>query len=282
MASCDLLLWKNPVQTGKVFGGLLFLLLVLKKVNLITFFLKVGYSILFVNSTVEFVSKLVLGQGLTTKYGVKECPNIVGMLRPKIEEFLVQFPVYQAHVRRLVFAASPRQSFKAAGVLYVLHKLVSVLSLWTLVFIGVIATFTLPIVYKTYQKEIDGTVQQGVVLAKQKSIELQKIASEKAAPYMEQLDKRLGPVSQYLVPKGAAALGGSKSGSNASGPGPAATAPVSAGAGAVEEPSMATTTSASFPSVPATDVSASVTKDVDVNVAQLKQDVRETKESVGL
>lgn len=40
---CDLLTWKDPVKTGKVFGTIIVTLLVLKTVNLFNIFFHVAY-----------------------------------------------------------------------------------------------------------------------------------------------------------------------------------------------------------------------------------------------
>lgn len=40
---CDLLTWKDPVKTGKVFGTIILTLLVLKTVNLFNIFFHVAY-----------------------------------------------------------------------------------------------------------------------------------------------------------------------------------------------------------------------------------------------
>lgn len=143
----DLLLWKNPIETGKYFGLSLLVLLILKKVNLITFFLRVLYTVIFTTGAIEFVSKVVLGQGIVSKYGLKQCPNVVGCLRPRIEDLLNHLPAYQARLRTLVFAEEPKQNLKAGVVLYFLHKFFSWFSVWTIVFLGVISAFTLPLIY---------------------------------------------------------------------------------------------------------------------------------------
>ncbi|AGO10350.1 AaceriABL105Wp [[Ashbya] aceris (nom. inval.)] len=277
MANCDLLLWRNPVETGKVFGGLLVGLLVLKKVNLVTFFLRVLYTTLFLSSAVEFASKFVLGQGLVTKYGGQECPNVAAMLRPKLEAALGRLPAYQTQVRRLVFAASPQQTFKAAGLLYVLHILVSFFSVWTLGLLSVVGAFTVPVVYHKYQREIDDAVQQGLTLAKAKSAEAQKMASETAAPYIKQIDEKFGPVSHYLIPKSA----------SSSGPAAQKAAPSTASSskGSVAEPSQGVSSAASFPSVPSAKIPESSTKEVeeeDIDIEQLKQEMKGNKEASAL
>ncbi|AAS50666.1 ABL105Wp [Eremothecium gossypii ATCC 10895] len=278
MGHCDLLLWRNPVETGKVFGGLLVALLVLKKVNLVTFFLRVLYTTLFLSSAVEFASKFVLGQGLVTKYGVQECPNVAGMLRPKLEAALARLPAYQTQVRRLVFAASPQQTFKAAGLLYVLHILVSFFSVWTLALLSVVGAFTLPVVYHKYQREIDDAVHQGLALAKAKSAEAQKMASETAAPYIKQIDEKFGPVSHYFIPK-------TPSSSGPAAQKPAAPSTASSSKGSVVEPSQGASSAASFPSVPSAKIPESATKEVeeeDIDIEQLKQEMKGNKEASAL
>ncbi|GCE98288.1 hypothetical protein ZYGM_004220 [Zygosaccharomyces mellis] len=194
----DLLLWKNPIETGKYFGLSLLVLLILKKVNLITFFLRVLYTVIFTTGAIEFVSKVVLGQGIVSKYGLKQCPNVVGCLRPRIEDLLKHLPAYQARLRTLVFAEEPKQNLKAGVVLYFLHKFFSWFSVWTIVFLGVISAFTLPLIYYTHQEEIDSAVNEGLKIARAKSAELSKIVSEKSQPYLEKLDSNLGPVSKFI------------------------------------------------------------------------------------
>lgn len=194
----DLLLWRNPVETGKVFGGLLVGLLVLKTVNLATLFLKLLYTVVFITGSVEFVSKILLGQGLISSYAPKECLNIVGLLKPHVDCLLQQLPAQQAKLRKLVFAYQPKNNFRAAAVLYVLHKFFSWFSLWTITFVGVIGAFTVPLVYSLFQTEIDTAVDNGIKVVKTKTEEFSTVASEKTKPYLESLDKKMGPVSNFV------------------------------------------------------------------------------------
>lgn len=259
---CDLLLWKNPIETGKIFFGSLIALLILKKVNLITFFLRVGYTILLTTGTIEFVSKAFLGQGLVTKYGIKECPNTVGMIKPHIDEFLKQLPVKQAKVRMLVFASVPKNTFKAAVTLYLLHKLFSIFSLWTLLVLVDLAVFTLPIVYKTYQKEIDAAVQQGCKLTKQKTTEYSNLVCQKIKPHLE----KVGPLKS-LVEK-------CQQRSSA-----APTSSTAKLASQVPLESTAKTSSAQvLPNVPATEPLSNATKEFDVD--QLTSEIKQSKEQL--
>ncbi|SCU95600.1 LANO_0E10814g1_1 [Lachancea nothofagi CBS 11611] len=244
MSSCELLYWRNPVETGKVFGGALVALLVLKKVNLITFMLRAFYTAMLTTASVEFLSKLFLGQGLVTRYGLQSCPDTVGFLKPRIDAFLTKYPSYQAEFRRVVMAQSPKRTFKAAGVFYVLHMVFSIMSLWTALFVGTIATFTLPVVYKTFQKEIDATVAQGVEAGKHHASALQSTVAEKTSPYVKQLDEKMGPVSGFIKSKlPATRVAGSNVTAESSTAKLAAQVPF-------EEPAVAKTSSADFPAAP--------------------------------
>ncbi|SCU81206.1 LAMI_0B05182g1_1 [Lachancea mirantina] len=255
---CELLYWKNPVETGKVFGGALVALLFVKKVNLITVLLRLAYTVMLATGSVEFASKMFLGQGLVSKYGPQQCPNIVGCVKPSVDAAFEKFPKYQAQLRQLVFAAKPQATLRAAAVLYVVHKLYSLMSLWTMLFVGTIGVFTVPMVYKTYQREIDATVAQGVEAGKQQAQALQSTVSEKAGPYVKQLDEKLGPVSKFM-----------KSKANAAGIAPQSTTSKLAAdvplekttSSPLEEHTSAKTSSADFPTAPSTKLGHEVVED---------------------
>lgn len=269
---CDILLWKNPVETGKIFGGALIALLIVKKVDLVSLFLKLLYTVLFASASVEFLSKLVLNKGLVTTYGLKECPNVAGTIKPYVDEALKQLPVYQAKFRQLLFASSPERSFKAAGVVYASQKLISLMSLWTIALIATIGTFTVPIIYQTYQKEIDQAVDQAVTVTKAKSAEYQKLVQEKATPYVKQLDEKLAPVTGFVKSK----IPQSRTTPEST------TAKLAAEVPLEPTPSASATTSgASFPSVPKTDLKQSVQevsdKIDDISVDSLKQEIENHK-----
>lgn len=191
---CDLLLWKNPLKTGKYFFGSLLVLLILKKVNLITFFLRVLYTVFFISGSIEFLTKAFLGQGLVTKYGVKQCPNTVYYIKPYIDEFLKQLPVKQAKFRKLVFAEVPKNTFKAFLVAYCLHKLFSWFSLWTLLFVVDLSVFTLPLVYTKYQNEIETTLCKLHKCGKDKLNQCLNQVCDQLEPHL----KKIGPLNSIL------------------------------------------------------------------------------------
>ncbi|CCF58424.1 hypothetical protein KAFR_0E02720 [Kazachstania africana CBS 2517] len=252
---CDLLLWKNPIETGKYFFGSLIVLLILKKVNLITFFLRCGYTILLTTGSIEFVTKIFLGQGLVTKYGIKECPNTVAFIKPHLDQFLKYLPVYQAKMRMLVFAYVPKNTFKAALALYCLHKLFSWFSIWCLFFMADLVIFTAPIVYKTYQTEIDACVAHSCKVAKAKSNECSKLACEKIKPYVE----KIAPLNKILKTRESSE-----------------TTAQMAGAVPVKETSSAT--SSALPTAPTNEPINNETKEFDVD--QLTSDLQQSTNSL--
>lgn len=256
---CDILLWKNPVETGKYFFGSIIALLILKKVNLITFLLRVFYTIFLTTGTLEFLTKIILGQGIVTKYGIKECPNTVGLIKPYIDEILKQLPIQQAKMRMLVFAYVPKNTFKAAGVAYCLHKFFSWFSVWTILFVADLLAFTLPIVYHTYQKEIDAQLECACKTIKKESDKYSKLACDKIKPHLEKLG-----LAKYLQTSSAAP--------NATSAKLAANVPV--------ETTSATTTSADLPSVPSNGPSSSATKEFNVDdlTNEIKQSTNSLKE----
>lgn len=254
-SDCDILLWKKPVETGKYFFGSILVLLILKKVNLITFILRVLYTVFLTTGSIEFISKLVLGQGLITKYGIKDCPNTVGLIKPYIDEILKQLPVRQAKMRMLVFAYVPKDTFKAALIAYCLHKFFSWFSVWTILFTADIIIFTFPIIYKTYQKEIDTNIEKGCVIAKKHTDKYKKLACDKVKPHLE----KLGPLSKLFQSSAAPNATSAKL--------------------AAEVPLEATTTSADLPNVP-TQQPSNATKEFDVDelTNEIKQSTNSLKE----
>ncbi|CCK68102.1 Rtn1p KNAG_0A04250 [Huiozyma naganishii CBS 8797] len=191
---CDLLLWKNPVKTGKYFLGSLVVLLFFKRVNIFTCLLRILYTVFLTTASLEFVSKLLFGQGVVTKYGIKECPNTVAAVKPYVDELLRQLPVQQARMRMLVFAYVPKNTFKAAVATYVLHKVFSWFPLWTVLFVGDLFLFTMPIVYRTYQTEIDAAVQQGCKLVKARA----QCAGKKLCDAVEPHIRKCPPLNKII------------------------------------------------------------------------------------
>lgn len=179
---------------------------------------------------------MVTGQGFVTKYkgsakSYAQCFNT--NVLPHVADFTEQL---EAQFNKIVYAHDIESTLKAAGLSYILYKVTSWFSLYTLIVVSVVLAFSVPAVYFKNKKEIDAAVAQYSKLAKDKSGEYAKLAHAKAAPHIDTLVKKTGPVGNFISSKI-----------------PTRTAGSTVGDKHFEEPASATTSGASkFPDVPAT------------------------------
>lgn len=196
-----LLTWKDPIKTGKVFGTLVVSLIVLKSVNLLSLFFRLGSIALISSAIAEYAGKLVTGTGFVTRYR----PSYNKTFSIKTSNFLQSFskdlPALEEEGQKLLYSFNIENTLKASGLFYILYKITSWLSLYKLIFISTVLTFTLPAIYENYQDEINEAVVKFSGIAKEKAGEYSQIASEKAAPYLKQADEKLGPVSKFIKQK---------------------------------------------------------------------------------
>lgn len=196
---------------------------------------------------------MVTGTGFVTKYkpAVKSyAKEINDRFLPVIADYNVKA---EAESHNLVFAKNVETTLKAAGVAYVLYKITSFFSLFTLVATGVVVAFTAPAIYTTYKKEIDAAVAEYSKCAKSKASEVYATAHKSASPYVDDLIKKTGPVGSFISSKIPTRTAGSTVGDSRA---------ATYGTGA-DEPAVATTTGASkFPEVPTSDLNSATTKDV--------------------
>lgn len=239
-AVCQLLTWQNPTATAKVFGAIIAALL-LVKINVVNHLFHLAYIGLLVAAAAEYSGKLATGQGFVTKYvGAPKSQSKV--FRDSVLPSLATFAeALEAKLHKVVYAQDVESTLKAAGVSYILFKLTSWFSVYSLIFASVILAFTGPFVYQKNQKEIDAAVAQYTKIAKDKSSEYINCAQTKAAPHIEALIKKSGPVGSFIQSKF-----------------PTRTAGSTVGATPAEEPTTGFTSGASqFPKVPASTPSVS-------------------------
>lgn len=255
----ELLTWKNPVTTGKVFGAIIGAL-VLVKINILYHLFHVAYLALLVSAAAEYAGKLVTGEGFVTKYvGVPQSRSTT--IRDSVLPALgATAEVLEEEFHRVVYAQDVEATLKAAGASYILYKLTSWFSLYTLVVVSVLLTFSVPLVYQLNKKEIDAAVAQYSKLVKDKTAEYSATAHKKAAPHFDTFVKRTGPLGQFVQSKFPTRTAGSTVGSSGH---PAGASGYSAGSSgatvgssvgtAREEPTSGVATGASkFPDVPST------------------------------
>ncbi|KAL6945141.1 hypothetical protein ACO0QE_002587 [Hanseniaspora vineae] len=180
---CSILKWENPVETGKIFGAILLSLIFIKKIQLIHV-LKFFYSVIFTFSIVEYASKTLLykneGKGLITKFvAPKECLNVSGFLKPKIDQFLIDLPKWQYNARQILFASKPLESLKIASLVYIFTKILKVISLYSMIVTLVFLSFSLPLVYSKNQTAIDAQIKIGLdKYEKNQKIMIDKVESK--------------------------------------------------------------------------------------------------------
>jgi len=196
-----LLTWKDPVKTGKVFGTLVLSLVVLKSVNLLSLFFRLGSIALISSAVAEYAGKLVTGTGFVTRYRPSYNKTFSDKTSGFLQSLSQDLPTLEEEGQKLLYSFNIENTLKASGLFYILYKITSWLSLYKLIFISTILTFTLPAIYENYQDEINEAVVQFSGVAKEKAGEYSKVASEKAAPYLKQADEKLGPVSKFIKQK---------------------------------------------------------------------------------
>lgn len=225
----QLLTWKDPVASGKVLGAIVASLLLLK-INVVNHLFHLAYIGLLISAAAEYSGKLATGQGFVTKYLGKP-KSQSSVLRESVLPSLANLAeTLESRFHQVVYAQDIEATLRTAGVSYILFKLTSWFSLYSLVFASVVLAFSVPVVYQKNKKEIDAAVAHYT-----------KLAKEKAAPVLDAVAKKTGPIGSFIQTKF-----------------PTRTAGSTVGTSSVEEPSTGYTSGASqFPKVPATNPSVS-------------------------
>lgn len=147
---------------------------------------------------------------------------------------------------------------KAAGISYIIYKLTSWFSIFSLVVSLVVVAFTVPAIYARFNKEIDAAINEHTKLIKSKTVEFTKEAKKAIEPYISTLVEKSGPVGNFIKTQFPTRTAGSTVGdSKATSFNTAADVPTSA----------KTTGSTQFPNVPTSNLNQ---HDVDQIVNDLK------------
>ncbi|KAK6198904.1 Reticulon-domain-containing protein [Scheffersomyces amazonensis] len=247
---CYLFGWHDPVLTGKVLASVVSVLVIFKYINLFNVFFHIAYIGLLVSAAAEYVGKLVTGQGFVTKYKptTKSVAKIFNeSILPQIGDLTIYI---EEEFNKIAYSHDIETTLKAAGASYILYKVTSWFSLFTLAVVAVVFFFSFPPFYQTYQIEIDQAVAEYTKIIKEKIAEITKLAHEKAAPHIDTLVKKTGPVGSFVQSKFPTRTAGSTVGESKTTFGTAADA------------SSATTSGSSqFPNAPSTTLGESTFED---------------------
>jgi len=176
-------------------------LIIFKYVNLINLYFHIAYIGLLVSAGAEYAGKLVTGQGFVTKYKPTTKSFAKGFnesILPQVADFTV---FLEAEFNKIAYSHDIETTLKAAGISYVLYKVTSWFSLYSLLVTAVLFFFSFPPVYQRNQIEIDAAVAEYTKLAKEKIAEFTKLAHEKAGPHIDQIIKKTGPVGSFIQSK---------------------------------------------------------------------------------
>ncbi|XBW36502.1 hypothetical protein QEN19_002079 [Hanseniaspora menglaensis] len=166
--NCEILLWKNPIESGKILGAALLAILLIKNLKF-THIISLVYKVAFTFAVLNIVSAKAVKYQVITKYvQPSKCPNIVGFVKPKIDSFLINLPGYQLKFRTFLFAENPFYTAKISAILFVAAKLLNTLSFTTILLIAVLGAFSLPLAYNKNQKVVDEQVEKVAKLVSEK------------------------------------------------------------------------------------------------------------------
>ncbi|KAG7855397.1 hypothetical protein KL939_004572 [Ogataea angusta] len=197
----DLLTWKDPSVSGKVFGSLVGSLLLLKSVNLLSIVFYISAFVLAVSALGEYAGKLATGQGFVTRFR-PEYKNVIGQYAEEYASHAANLiKNAELKLQEIVYSKDIDSTLKVAGVAYILYKLTSWFTLWTLLFTATLTAFSVPPVYLKNQRQIDDAIVTYTKVAKDKLAELLQLIKEKTGPALENAEKKLGPVGSFIRSK---------------------------------------------------------------------------------
>ena len=151
-----------------------------------------------ISAAAEYSGKLITGKGFLANFkptGKLYAKRFNDEVLPELANFNVHL---EESFNKIVYSHDIETTLKAAGISYILYKLTSWFSLYTLIFIFVVLIFTVPVIYKTYKKEIDAAVADITKTIKTKSAEFTEKAHKAAGPHIDTLIKKTGPIGSFI------------------------------------------------------------------------------------
>lgn len=247
MTTCQFFGWQYPLYTGKYLALIVAVLLAVK-INFATYFFNVAYLAFLAAAAGEYSGNLLTGQGFVTKYlgapqSYADCFRAHAL--PVIGD---AFEALEKTVTSIIYVDSLEKTLKAAGVAYILHKVTAFVSVYTLIWCGVVFMFSFPPFYQTYQDEIDAAVAQYTKVITAQVQQRAACAKSKLCPLVSQLIEKTGPVGAFLQSKIPVRTAGSTVGES------------EVKTSADESSAAFTSGSSKFPEVPATELKSTVTE----------------------
>jgi hypothetical protein len=199
--SCNLLLWTDIKKSAISLGSILSALLLIKYVNLVSLFFHLSTFTLLGAALAEYSGKILTGTGFLTKFKPQEKGCVGNFADYYAPHFVTVLKKVELKTYALYTAANVENSIRAGIASFFLYKLTSTFSLWSLIFVLTILSFSVPLIYTKNKEIIDKNILKIVEILKEKFDEVLKITNEKLGPQFEKAKKIADPVWKTIESK---------------------------------------------------------------------------------
>ena len=199
--SQSIITWAEPKCSAIAMGSILITLLLVKLVNLPALFFRLSTYALLGAGLAEYAGKIITGTGFISRFKPKT-KNYAGQVAEYYAPHVVTIlKNVEIQAQALYTAANVEGTVRAGIVSFFLYKLTSIFSLWTLIFLGTILTFTVPPVYLAKKTAIDNAIANLLKLVKAKTDEGVKVVNDKYGPQIEKAKNTAAPLLNMLGSK---------------------------------------------------------------------------------
>ncbi|GME96545.1 unnamed protein product [Ambrosiozyma monospora] len=194
-STCGLLTWKNPIESAKVFFGIIITLTLFKYVNVVSLVLYASTLVLAASAFAEFVGRKVTGQGLISKLRPQNTTYLGSFADTYASHFVKFVKNFELFLQDVIYSRDVETTAKFSALAFIFYKLTSWFSLWSLSVFFTVVLFTIPPLYLGNKTLIDDSAIKYSKLARdQAGIHYGK-ARTLAAPHLSKLDAKFAPVT---------------------------------------------------------------------------------------
>ncbi|XP_031429833.1 reticulon-2a isoform X2 [Clupea harengus] len=160
----DLIYWKDTERTGMVLTGIVVALLSLFQLSIITVFSTLSLAIMCFTLSVRLYYRVLAAiQWADGKHPFQTYLDLDITLHGEEADHFMQRAIVFAcsaldSIKKLVFVGSLFDSLKFLLLMYLVTFLGNLCNGLTLLIVGVIAVFSVPLFYRQHQDKVDGTI----------------------------------------------------------------------------------------------------------------------------
>ncbi|XP_034777789.2 reticulon-2-like isoform X1 [Acipenser ruthenus] len=161
----ELIYWKDSKQTGAVFTGLVVALISLSQLSIISVISNLAFLLMCVTLGMRLYTKILQvlnksdGASPFQKYLAIDISLSQEQTQCYVDRVISMGTAAAVELRRLALVEDFIDSLKFAGLMYMLTYIGAVFNALTLLIIAVICAFSLPLLYKQHQAQIDQYVE---------------------------------------------------------------------------------------------------------------------------